>query len=89
MQMSNKQLPQQPTTSESKMFRSSNEFSLYIEEKVRNKKQPYMDAVLEYCKENYLEPDDIANLINKSLKDKIEMEFREMNYLPKQAQLDV
>ena len=87
--MSNKQSQQQPTTSESKMFRSSNEFSLYIEEKVRNKKQPYMDAVLEYCKENYLEPDDIANLINKSLKDKIEMEFREMNYLPKQAQLDV
>jgi hypothetical protein len=28
-------------------------------------------------------------LINKSLKDKIEMNFRELNYLPKQAQLDI
>ena len=48
-----------------------------------------MDAVLDYCKENFLEPQDVAKLINKSLKDKIEMNFRELNYLPKQAQLDV
>jgi hypothetical protein len=48
-----------------------------------------MDAVLEYCKENYLEPEDVSKLINKSLKDKIEMNFRDLNYLPKQAQLDV
>jgi hypothetical protein len=48
-----------------------------------------MDAVLDYCKENYLEPADVASLINKSLKDKIEMDFRELNYLPKQAKLDV
>ena len=71
------------------MFNTANEFSLYIEQVVREKKMNYMDAVLAYCKENYLEPDDVASLINKSLKDKIEMDFRELNYLPKQAQLDV
>jgi cell division ATPase FtsA len=49
----------------------------------------HLDAVLEYCKENHLEPDDISSLVNKPLKDKIEMDFRELNYLPKQAQLDV
>jgi cell division ATPase FtsA len=48
-----------------------------------------MDAVLDYCQENSLEPSDISKLINKSLKDKLEMNFRELNYLPKQAQLDV
>lgn len=48
-----------------------------------------MDAVLEYCKENFLEPSDITKLINKPLKDKIEIEFQEMNYLPKTAKLDV
>lgn len=48
-----------------------------------------MDAILAYCKENFLEPEDVAKLINKSLKDKLEMDFREANYLPKQAQLDV
>jgi KaiC/GvpD/RAD55 family RecA-like ATPase len=71
------------------MFKTANEFSLHIEQMVRDTKLSYMDAVLEYCKENYLEPEDVAKLINKSLKDKIEMNFRELNYLPKQAQLDV
>ena len=71
------------------MFKTANEFSLHIEQMVRDSKMTYMDAVLEYCKENYLEPEDVSKLINKSLKDKIEMYFRELNYLPKQAQLDV
>lgn len=71
------------------MFKTANEFSLHIEQMVRDSKLSYMDAVLEYCKENYLEPEDVSKLINKSLKDKIEMNFRELNYLPKQAQLDV
>jgi hypothetical protein len=71
------------------MFKTANEFSLHIEQMVLNSKMTYMDAVLEYCKENYLEPEDVSKLINKSLKDKIEMNFRDLNYLPKQAQLDV
>ena len=71
------------------MFKNSNEFSLHIEQMVKEKKLSYMDAVLEYCRENFLEPDDVKSLINKSLKEKIEMDFRELNYLPKQATLDV
>jgi len=71
------------------MFKNSNEFCLHIEQMVKEKKLTHMDAVLEYCKENFLEPQDIKSLINKSLKEKIEMDFRELNYLPKQAQLDV
>lgn len=77
------------TTGSPNMFTTANEFSLYIERIVREKRMSHMDAVLEYCKENYLEPEDVASMINKSLKDKIEMDFREMNYLPKQATLDV
>jgi hypothetical protein len=71
------------------MFKNSNEFSLHIEQLVKEKRINHMDAVLEYCRENFLEPGDVSKLINKSLKDKIEMNFRELNYLPKQAQLDV
>ena len=71
------------------MFKTANEFSLHIEQMVRDSKMTYMDAVLHYCKENYLEPEDVSKLINRSLKDKIEMNFRDLNYLPKQAQLDV
>ena len=71
------------------MFKTSNEFSLYIEQVALEKRMSHLDAILEYCKENFVEPDDIAKLINKSLKDKLEMDFREANYLPKQATLDV
>jgi hypothetical protein len=71
------------------MFKTANEFSLNIERIAREKRITHMDSVLEYCKENFLEPEDIASLINKSLKDKIEMDFRDANMLPKQAQLDV
>lgn len=71
------------------MFKNANEFSFYIEQRVKEKRMSYMDAILEHCKENYLDPEDVAKFINKSLKDKLEMDFREANYLPKQAQLDV
>jgi hypothetical protein len=71
------------------MFKTSNEFSLYIEQVVNQKRITHMDAILEYCKENYLEPEDIAKLVNKSLKEKVALNMQELNYLPKKAQLDV
>ena len=71
------------------MFKSSNDFSMHIEQIVRDKKISYMDAVLQYCKENFIEPQDVAKLVNKSLKDKLEVNFQDENYLPKRAKLDV
>jgi hypothetical protein len=71
------------------MFKTSNEFSLHIEQMVKEKRISHMDAVLEYCKENYLDPQDISKLVNKSLKEKIALNMQELNYLPKKAQLDV
>lgn len=71
------------------MFKNAALFSLHIEELVQKHKISHMDSVLKYCQENFLEPDDIKNLINKTLKDKIENDMREANMLPKQATLDV
>ena len=71
------------------MFKSSNEFSMHIEQIVRDNNISYMEAVLQYCKDNFIEPDDIAKLVNKSLKDKLEVNFQDENYLPKKAKLDV
>lgn len=48
-----------------------------------------MDAVLAYCADNFVEPDEIKSLINKPLRDKIESDMRDANLLPKQAKLDV
>jgi hypothetical protein len=72
-----------------KMFEDPKQFSLYIDKVVKEKSISHMDAVLDYCKENFLEPQDIKKLINKSLKDKIKANATELNYFPKQATLDV
>ena len=71
------------------MFKSSNDFSIHIEHIVLDKKLSYMDAVLLYCRENFIEPEDVAKLVNKSLRDKLEVNFQDENYLPKKAKLDV
>lgn len=70
-------------------FKTANEFSLYIEKLAIEKRMTHLEAVLDFCAQHYLEPDEISSKINKSLKEKIENDFRELNYLPKQAQLDV
>jgi hypothetical protein len=70
-----------------KKFRSSNEFSLYIEEKVFAEKLGYMDAVISYCKEMDIEIESISKLVNQSLKDKIRVEAEDANFLKKTASL--
>lgn len=70
-----------------KKFRSPNEFSLYIEEKVNREKIGYMDAIINYCGEIDIEIESISKLINQSLKDKIRLEAEEFNYIKKQAKL--
>lgn len=70
-----------------KKFRSPNEFSLYIEEKVVKEKIGYMDAIISYCTEVDIEIESISKLINQSLKDKIRVEAEEFNYIKKQARL--
>jgi hypothetical protein len=71
------------------MFEDSKSFSLYIDQMAREKKCSHVDAILEYCKENYIDPQEIKSLINKSLKEKMKTDFQESGLLPKTAQLDV
>ena len=64
-------------------------FSLLIEQMVQTKNITYMDACLEYCKEREIEPNSIARLVNKSLKQKIQMEAEQLHFLPKTNSLPV
>jgi len=70
-----------------KKFRSSNEFSLHIEERVAKEKIGYMDAIIQYCEEVDIDVESIAKLVNQSLKDKIHNEAEENNYLKKRGKL--
>lgn len=70
-----------------KKFRSPNEFSLYIEERVFREKIGYMDAIIQYCSEVDIDVESISKLINQSLKDKVQIEAEENNYLKKRGKL--
>ena len=53
---------------------NSKEFSLKIEAMVKEKQMPYMDAVIDYCKSNYIDVGQIQSMVNNSLKEKIKSE---------------
>ena len=68
---------------------TSKTFTLAIENIVKEKNLTHMDAVLWYCEQEDLEPDVLGTLISKGLKEKIEANARELNFLPRQAQLPI
>jgi hypothetical protein len=74
---------------EGKIFKTTNEFALYIESIVAEKNISHMDAVLLYCEQNFIDPEDISSMVNKNLKQKIELNMIEMNLLPKKGTLDI
>ena len=48
-----------------------------------------MAAVLHYCEQEGIEPEAVSSLISKGLKEKIEANARDLNFLPRQAQLPI
>lgn len=69
------------------MFDTPNEFSIYIEKTAIENGISYLEAILEYCENHMLEPSDVAPMINESLKGKLEVNYQDLNYLPKGARL--
>ena len=51
------------------------------QELFKNKRMSYMDAVIEYCSENGIDPSNTKGLINKTLKEKIAYEAQGLNML--------
>jgi|TARA_B100000768_G_C11130431_1_gene311523 hypothetical protein len=70
-------------------MQTAKSFSLNIEVIAKDKGISHMDAVLDYCQKNDIEPDTVGRLITKGLKEKIEANARELNYLERQAQLPI
>ena len=68
-------------------FLTPTKFSTMIEEMVIEKNVTYMDACLEYCKDNNVEPESLGRLVNKALKQKIQVEAENLNFLKKSSTL--
>ena len=66
---------------------NSKEFSNKIESLSKQKRCSYMDAILEFCKENEIDPGTVGNLISKSLKEKIKAEAVNLKLLKGSASM--
>jgi len=64
---------------------NSKEFSLKIEEIVKQKRCSYMDAVVLFCNENEIDTGTIKPLISKSLKEKIKLEAIDLKLLKEKS----
>ncbi len=62
-------------------------FSIIIEELVRTKRLTHFEAVMYYCEQNGLEAHTITKWIDKSMREKIQYNAEELNYLPKTSSL--
>ena len=62
-------------------------FSLEIEKIAFHKRVTHLEAISIYCEQIGIEPVSVAKLLTKSLKEKIEANARDLNYLPKAAKL--
>ena len=62
-------------------------FSKQIEELVKVKPMPYMDAIIMCSTSLGLEVESAARLVNKNIKEKLEAEVQELNLLQKSTRL--
>lgn len=67
----------------------ANTFSLEIEQIVHNQKMSYMDAIVFAANKKNIEPEAAAGLLNDNVKDKLEAEARDLNFLPKRSKLPI
>tara|TARA_Y100000780_G_scaffold217914_1_gene222461 strand:- start:545 stop:769 length:225 start_codon:yes stop_codon:yes gene_type:complete len=58
-------------------------FSLDIEELVKTKRLSYMEAIVYFCEQKDIEPERIVRFIDKGMKEKIQADAENLNFLPK------
>jgi len=64
-------------------------FALIIDELVRTKHLTHMEAIIYYCEQNLMEPEQVTKWIDRSLKEKLQSDAEALNYLPKTSRLPV
>ena len=67
----------------------ANTFSMEIEQIVHKENMSYMDAIVFAAHRKNLEPEVAAGLLNDNVRDKLEAEARDLNFLPKRSKLPI
>ena len=69
-------------------FLTQSKLTKLIESTVSELNISYMEAVLHLCDKNDIEPEDVKKFISPIIRDKIEAEAMNLNFLPKQNSID-
>ena len=69
-------------------FLTKSKFTKLIEATVADMKIPYMDAILHVCDKNNIEPEDVKKFISPVIRDKLEAEAMDLNFLPKKNSIN-
>jgi len=64
-------------------------FSSMTESFVFRNRMTYMDTIVHLCEKNNLELEDVKKYLSTTIVEHLESEARQLNFLPKQNQLDV
>lgn len=67
----------------------ANNFSMQIESAVKDHGMTYMDAIVFVADRKELEMESAAKLLNENIRNKLEAEARDLNFLPKMSKLPV
>lgn len=70
-------------------FLTKSKFTKLIENVVAESKMPYIDAIIKVCETNDIELEDIRKFISPVIKDKLEAEAMDLNFLPKKNSIDL
>ena len=68
-------------------FLTKSKFTKLIEKTVSDLSIPYMEAILHVCDKNGIEPEDVKKFVSPVIKNKVEAEAMNLNFLPKQRTL--
>jgi|TARA_B110000967_G_C18448502_1_gene346650 hypothetical protein len=72
---------------DSDMMMTKSRFTRMVEDWVREKQQPYMDAVVAICENHNMDVEDCKKFVSPVIKNKLEAEAMSLNYLPRQNTL--
>lgn len=68
-------------------FMNKAKFSKLVETQVLERKLCYIEAIVEVCKDTNIDVEDVKKFISPVIKEKIEAEAMQLNFLPRQNTL--
>ncbi len=77
-----------PTIHE-RLRKNSGDFAMEIEDMVRRRKLGYIEAILEYCETHNIDLSSVKDMVQGTLKSKLEAEAESLHFLPRRSKLPI